>query len=413
MTIKSSTAFGGKIAATVKAHRVIGVVGSGILLTMIPVTLLVTVLKELVSLRFAVSSFWTHLFISTSLIGAILFAPLAGLIIDKNKHRRRLLAGALLGNSACFAAMAMAPTFTLLMIARFIEGAMHITALTAWMATAADLSRKGRSGRMMGAMGGMIILGVTIGVPLGGVIAGDQPERVFWVAAVISLVAIVPVFFLKSIGGAAEQQMTPREFFQLIGQHPWLGIPYLYTFIDRMCIGVVVSTFTLYMTDVLLLTPATRGVQLSYFLLPFAILCYPMGRLSDRWGRLWMMAFGSLAFGLLYMSYGYVEGRSLTIVMVMSGILSALMFAPSLAVCKDLAPEDHHGVAFSGYNIAGSLGFVAGPLLGGSLFVWFSANFSQLEAYRMTFVATGAFEVLCALATLPLLLKLRRSGRSK
>lgn len=388
-------------------------VGLGILLTMLPVTMIVPVLKELVSVRYQVGNFWSHAFMSTSLVGAILFAPFAGIIIDRSVSRRKVISLALLGNAICFLLMAIAPSFSTLMLARFIEGGMHITALSAWLAAGADMSPAGRSGKVMGALGGMLMLGISIGVPLGGVIAGSNALRVLWAAMFVS--AITALFALSLTTYRHPNGDSPgfRKYLNIIRENPWLMLPYAYTFIDRLCIGVVVSTFTLYMTDILQLTPSERGMELAFFLLPFAALSYFVGRMSDTIGRAGLMAVGSLLFGIVFMFYGYVSGYGLTVTMVASGVLSAVMFAPNLAMCKDLSPEENRGTAFAGYNVAGSLGFVVGPLLGGGIFAGLNALTETLPAYQWTFIVSGSFEVLCALISLPFLIKLVRSGKSR
>ena len=393
-----------------QSRKQIALLALGILFTMLPVTMLVPVLKELVSIRFTVSNFWAHAFMSTSLIGAILFAPFAGRLIDRSARRGLIIGIALFLNGLCFLGMAVAPNFAVLMIVRFLEGAMHITALSAWMATGADMSRGGDSGKVMGALGGMIIFGITIGVPLGGVIAGDTPNNVFVAAALASIFAILFVFGLSqvNVGNNAYSQFSSLT--RAIKQNRWLLIPYAYTFIDRLSIGVVVSTLSLYMSDILKLTPAQRGAELSYFLVPFALLCYPIGKLSDRYGRIWMMAIGSLLFGFVFMWYGYVEGWQLSMVMLVSGILSALMFTPTMAISKDLSTPEQHGTVFAGYNIAGSLGFIVGPLLGGTLFTWLLQSQQELQAYQSTFVLTGLFEIACAVISLPFLLRAMNTG---
>ena len=399
-------------ARTVTLTR-IGIIGFGILLTMLPVTMLVPVLKELVGVRFQVSPFFTHLFMSTSLIGAIVFSPLSGILIDRIRDRRKVLLLALAGNGICFVGMAVAPSFGLLLTARFLEGVFHITALSGWMAAGADVSPRGKSGRIMGALGGMIMLGITIGVPLGGIIARGETLNVLWVASIISLVAGIISLLLK---------LPPREFqaaphwldsLVILKNNPWLSIPYIYTFIDRLSVGVIVTTFTLYLADMLHLEPAKRGATLTFFLLPFSLLTYPAGRLSDRFGKLLPMAGGSLLFGVAFMSYGYLNGNHLLGVMVLSGILSAAMFTPTLALCKDLSTPEQHGIIFVGYNVAGSLGFIVGPIVGGLLFTWFNALHPTLTAYRMTFIITGTLEIACALLTLPFLIKLHQAGFSR
>jgi MFS family permease len=406
MATKFSTSY--HLARKITANRQAVVIGAGILLTMLPVTMIVTVLKELVSVRHQVDTFWAHVFMSTSLAGAILFAPLAGVIIDRAKNRQKVIGIALIGNAICFFAMAMAPNFTVLILARFIEGAMHITALSAWLAAGADLSPAGRSGRMMGALGGAIMLGITIGVPLGGIIARNEARWVLWAAGLVSL--FTAIFALFTMRRHTSRVDSPKQALgRLIRQNRRLAIPYIYTFIDRLCVGVVVSTFTIYMTDILLLSPPQRGGQLSFFLLPLALLSYPAGRLSDRIGRIGLMVIGSIFFGLVLMSYGFLNHFWLGPVMLASGILSAIMFAPTLAMCKDLAASEHYGSVFAGFNVAGSLGFLIGPLLGGSLFLWFQQEMPVLEAYRWTFVITGSTQLLCVVISWPFLWRFYRS----
>jgi MFS family permease len=68
--------------------------------------------------------------------------------------------------------------------------------------------------------------------------------------------------------------------------------------------------------------------------------------------------------------------------------------------------------AFGVFNALGSVGFLLGPVFGGAI-VQYGANHGQtLTAFRATFIATGAVEVLCAAATIPLLLRLIRARRT-
>ena len=125
------------------------------------------------------------------------------------------------------------------------------------------------------------------------------------------------------------------------------------------------------------------------------------------------MCVGSLGFGLVYALYGFVPIVWLPAAMIASGVLSAIMFAPNLAMCSDLAPPERRATAFAGFNMAGSLGFLAGPVAGGLIAALLSDRLSTVATYRTTFVLIGMTEVLCALLTLPLLLRLRRSGQTR
>ncbi|MGH7286592.1 MAG: MFS transporter, partial [Myxococcota bacterium] len=80
----------------------IGVLGLMALLMLLPVTLPVPVLRELVTERFGVSELLTSLFMSINMLGAVLAAPFAGALADRFGQRPLLIAGALSLDAICF-----------------------------------------------------------------------------------------------------------------------------------------------------------------------------------------------------------------------------------------------------------------------------------------------------------------------
>lgn len=380
-------------------------------LTMLPVTMLVPVLRELVTTRFHGSTFWTHAFMSINLVGGLVAAPFGAWLADRHWGRRPVfifaaaLDATLLG--LMYACARWQPSLSLLLTLRFLEGAAHLTSLSTLMALAGDWSGPGRGGRVMGVIGAALIFGTAFGTPLGGRIGQENPAFVLLLGAIICVVAAMLGLRLHE----APSRRTPASLSDtllLLNRCPRLTTAYLFGFIERLCVGVIVSTFILYLGEVHRLEPARKGLLMALFLFPFAILCYPMGRLTDRWGRAIPMAVGGIAFGLVYALYGMVSGPWLVMLMLLSGVLSAVMFAPNLAMCADLAPPDQKAAAFAGFNMAGSLGFLCGPLLGGTLMSALAPRLGAVAAYQTTFAITGAIVVLCAAGSLPRLLTLRR-----
>ncbi len=377
--------------------------------TMLPVTMLVAPLKELIGDRFGAGSFWTHSFMSVNMVGAILATPLIGLLADRAAQRRRIAALALAADGCLLLAMAVVASLPGVLILRFLEGAAHILALTTLLAVAASWAPEGRRGRMMGIVGACLMFGTACGTRLGGLVWRHLPDGVFIVAGVTSLFAGVGVLLVVAEpADAAAYKPQVRQAIATLRLRPRLLVPFAYAFIDRLCVGVVISTFVLFLGDVHELEPDAISRMLLMFLLPFAVLIYPAGRLVDRIGRVWPIVLGSIAFGLVFGAYGYLSAQRLPFAMVTSGILSALMFAPNLALCADLAPAGQRGAVYAGFNAAGSLGFVLGPLLAGGAFRLLSAHCQAETAYRLTFLGAGATEVFCAAITLPLLLRLKR-----
>ena len=79
---------------------------------------------------------------SINMIGALLGAPIAGLLSDRLGKRRLLAVGALAANGVALLGIAWAwrgaESYTLLLALRFLEGFAHMSALSLLMALAAD-----------------------------------------------------------------------------------------------------------------------------------------------------------------------------------------------------------------------------------------------------------------------------------
>lgn len=398
------------------ARRAVLIVAAVVFATMMPVTMLVAPLKELVADRYHASDKWAHAFMAVNLIGALCFSPLVGTWSDRHGRRRQIAALALAADAVCLSIMAYCPTIETLFAVRFIEGAAHILALSTLMAVAAGWAEPGRRGRVMGLVGACMMLGTTCGTPLGGYLwkhvqQRGAPEWTFLFAGMSAgLAALAALFFLREGETEGARRSRLRDVLDIVRRNPRLLVPYAYAFVDRLCVGVFITTFGLFLARVHGVPPDRRGTMFLAFLAPFALLTYPAGRLVDRIGAAWPIALGSMAFGLVFASYGYIPQSGLYAVMFASGLTSAIMFAPNLSLIADLSPGEQRGAAYTGFNLAGSLGMVFGPMLGGISQAVAMKYLPLPAAYQTTFVITGATEVLCAALTLPFLLRMRRAG---
>ncbi|HUN81947.1 MAG TPA: MFS transporter [Phycisphaerae bacterium] len=389
------------------ASRAIPTLGALLFCAMLPVTLLVAPLKELIGDRFGV--FTSHVFMSINMLGAVAIAPLISALTEHRHSRKRLAVLALVADGALLAGMAIVPGVASVLTLRFLEGAAHIMAISSLMALAASWAAPHARGRTMGIAGAAMMFGTACGTRLGGTLWQHWPGWTFQIAGAISVLTAVMVVLVVDEPATADLHARSRlgDAINLLKANAALGVPWAYALMDRLCVGVVVSTFVLYLGEVHHLTADQRSRLLMMFLMPFALLVYPAGRLVDRIGRVWPICLGSLAFGIVFATYGWWGPRELHAVMLISGIVSAIMFAPSLALTADLAPQSNRGLAFTGFNVAGSLGFLLGPLLAGGLHGYCTGFVSAPEAYRLTFAATGALQAACALITLPMLLSLK------
>ncbi|OGL67396.1 MAG: hypothetical protein A3J27_00865 [Candidatus Tectomicrobia bacterium RIFCSPLOWO2_12_FULL_69_37] len=389
-----------------------------IFLAVLPVTLLVPILKPLVADRYPVGPLAVHAFQSVNMVGAMIAAPLAGWFADRLGRRRPLVVGAFLLDAALLLSLGRAPTYPSLMIIRFAEGAAHIAALTCVMGAALALAQRHgeRAGAMMGAVGASIVFAVAIGAGLGGLLARGGAGRALWGAAALGVLgAAASLWALRGDEGARAEgsERGLAALARVAREDRAVLIPCVFTFCERLTVGILVSSFALYLGSVLGRPPAAIGLLMSLVLFPFALLCYPFGKLCRVWPKSVMVAGGALLYGAALAALAWVPPGWLPAWMILLGVVSAVNFAPSLAMVADLAGAGARSTAMGAFNAAGSLGFLLGPLVGGLAVQWaFAAGMSPRGAYALAFLAGGGLTALAALLAIPPLVRLVKAGRT-
>lgn len=398
----------------VSRARILGL-GALALLTLVPVTLPVPVLRELVLERFSVSELATSTFMSINMVGAILAAPVAGALSDRFGRRRPFIVGALLVDALCFWALTLPVSFPVFMAVRFLEGCAHIFALSLVLAHASALASDRQRGRVMGMVGAGLLLGVALGAPLGGALGRLGPLGVLQVGIVLLVLTagFAAVVIGESSRVAAHERPGVREIVATLRERPLVVVPLVYAFVDRFTVGFFTTTFSLYLKRIHDLSPAQVGMLLGAFMLPFALLSYPFGRLSERISPVRMLAGGSVGYGVATMTLGAWPVEGLPVLMLALGILAAVMFVPSLLLVVDSADPRARATVLGAFNAAGALGFIVGPLVAGGVSQWVAASHGWQAGYSTAFVVAGLSEVLCVAATVPWLRRLsglRRKG---
>jgi MFS family permease len=385
------------------------------LLSLVPVTLPVPVLREMVLERFSVSELATSTFMSINMVGAIIAAPIAGALSDRFGLRRPFIVGALLVDALCFWVLTWPVSFPVFMVVRFLEGCAHIFALSLVLAHASALATEGQRGRVMGMMGAGLLLGVALGAPLGGALGRLGPLGVLRTGVVLLLVtaALAAVVIGRSPSVGGHDRPGWREIVATLRDRPVVVVPLVYAFVDRFTVGFFTTTFSLYLKRIHDVSPAQVGMLLGAFMLPFALLSYPMGRLGERISPVRMLAGGSLGYGVATMTLGAWPVGGLPLLMLSLGILAAVMFVPSLLLVVDAADPRARATVLGAFNAAGALGFIVGPLVAGGVSQWVAASHGWETGYQTAFVVAGLSEVVCVVATIPWLRRLSAQWAAK
>lgn len=364
------------------------------ILTLIPVTLLVPGLRELVQVAHGGSTSAAHAFMTVNMLSGIVAVPLVMRWQRRVGSVRQWVSALLVMDAIVFMGMRAAPSLETLFALRILDGALHLPAITLLMVAANRLAGPRRGGSL-GLLGSSLMIGVAIGSPLGGRLVDRSPSLVYTVGAALFVLAAI-----TSLGIAlprAEQARTPSRSYAWNTGMKLAWVPLAYAFMDRFVIGVFVTTFTLFLAEVHGATGAQRGLLMALFLVPFALLCWPAGKLADRIGWYRPLVISNVLFGIVFAMYGRVPMSVLPALMILSGVLSALMFAPNLMLTSEVAHRAGDGI-FGAFQIAGSVGFLLGPALGGVLVALLRDELGRTD-YNKIFTLVGVLECTLALAS--------------
>jgi DHA1 family tetracycline resistance protein-like MFS transporter len=372
-----------------------------LLVAMFNLTLVVAGLKEFIIDDLGGTVVHATLFFSVETLAYLIFAPLWGLASDRLATRKPFIVFGFLGSGLMYALFGVIDNLELLLVLRFVQGSLSVMGWSILMASVLDWAGDRGRGRLMGMMGGSLILGVSLGAPVGGYIS-----RFFGPRAPLMLAAIL--FILIALGSLSLPRHRVRNaptrvsnILEALRRQPRLYLPMLFHFVDRFTVGFFVVIFPLYLDSMGATDPAVRGRYLSFFLLPFALLQFATGRLTDVIGPWKPLILGSFAYGVVLCAVGFADLATLWPIMVALGILAAVMFPPAIILTSIYSEPETRGTAMGAFNFAGSLGFAIGPMVGGWMFL--------AHGYSSAFLLSGVMEIALAIAAV---LVLRQWGRS-
>ncbi|WP_367114339.1 MFS transporter [Ferroglobus sp.] len=363
---------------------------------MFSVTMIYPVVKHYVIDKYKATVSQASLFVAVNLIAYAIFAPVWGSLSDKLGKRKIFITIGLLGNSAMLFLQAVAPNLSLLMLFRFIEGIFTVMVYSIAMTLVLDVARREAYGRGMGVIGMGIATGMAFGAPFGGFLGSLDPVTPFYTASLLIFLAfILALIVLEDVEVVSSKSVL--EGIIVAKKRKELLVPYLFSFVDRFTAGFFVSVFPIMLGTLYHMTPKEIGIYLSSFLMPFALLQYPGGFISDRFGRFKPLIFGSFIYGICISSVGFLTPPAIAFSMLVAGVAAAVILPASSALSGDLAPKELKGAAIGGFNFSGSLGFAFGPAVAG--FIAEKYGFSQ------TFYVAGISVFIVTFAAILLLRK--------
>lgn len=382
--------------------RTLGLPSLLLLVAMFCLTLPVAGLKELVLDELGGTVGDAALFLSIEMAAYVLCAPLWGLWSDKSGRRKPFVVIGFAINAALYGVATTLETVDSLLVLRFFQGAASVMGWSTLMALVVDHAPAERRGRTLGMMGAALMLGVGLGAPMGGYVSRDLgPRGPLWVGAVLFALIAFGALGLREAPSRTDR-ITGRAVFAALRATPRLLWPWGFYLIDRLTIGLFLVALPLHLAALGNDSPVLRGRYLALFLLPFALLQPFSGRLAERFGPLRPLVWGSLGYGLALAAVGWAGQTALWPAMALLGILAAVMFPPTMMLTAAWSPPEARASGMAGFNLAGSLGFAIGPVVG----AWAQSH----GGYQLTFLLAGGLEITMALAALPFLLRRDRQA---
>lgn len=306
-------------------------------------------------------------------IPATIFGPMWGRLADRLGYRFMLLR-AMSCASLILAAMAFVPSPWILLTLRMVQGALTGTVFSSQALVASAVPEK-ETGRAMGLLQMSVFIGATMGPIGGGAVAQLLGFRAAYVAAGLLLAAATLVVYLFAWEPSA-QKARREEGGERPSTRSVLAVPAFAAALGLILLTQLAGTalypiIPLFVQD--LLGSAHNVAPLTGWLMAAAGLSagagsYLAGRLYLRFGLRRLLAVSIALASLLALPQAFVHSY---LVFLLVRCVAAVALGAVVSLVGTLAavtsPPNGKGTAFGLMGACSSLGFGAGPLLGGAL----------------------------------------------
>jgi MFS family permease len=323
--------------------------------------------------EFGVSYAGAGLLVSSFALGRLAFDYVGGALADRMSPRLLTTAGALITAIAAFLC-ALAPSFAWLVVYRAVEGigsAFYVITIMALFARTVSAEQMGKA---MGFYQSMILLGVSFGPTIGGVVAEIWGLRApFYVMAGFGLlVAALTWQLVTSEVRAAHEKAIVRPPLAAVARHvtsrTFIYILLLTFFVFAIRAGARSNLIPLFGGERGGLRASAIGVILSASAFANFVVLWHAGSLIDRRGRQ-RVALPTLAVTAL-VCFGFAWSPGFANLLLMSTALGVSLgyLAPApAAMTADVTQREMLGAVIGVYRMAGDLGLLLGPVALGAL----------------------------------------------
>ncbi len=293
----------------------------------------------------------------------------AGLLSRRLDKKLIMITGLILISTSSILA-GFAPNYTILIIARMIEGAgsaLYVTTATVFLA---QISGEEKRGQWMSLYMGMLLLGAIFGPTFGGILADMYDMRApFFAYAIVTGLGVIPTLILPKLNnsGNVTQNMGVRgilsDMRQVLSSPSFLLVTFAIFALFFLRTGVRTTLVPLFAANNLGLNSIDIGLILTFGAIATTLTIVPMGSISDRIGRKRPLAVCLVLTAVVTLLIHFSTGMlTLSISIIAYGAVIGLS-GPGAAYVTDLSPPDKLEISMGVYRMISDLGFVVGPLL--------------------------------------------------
>jgi len=315
--------------------------------------------------------------------------PLTGRLSDRTGRRKIfVLVGLVLIGAASFS-YSLASTYWQLVGLRFVQGIAGALIIPTTVALVNDLASEDNRGGNMGTYNTFRLVGFGVGPIAAGAVVSAGPyafalgslEVAFggFAAAFYFATATATISFLLVTALIDDPEQPETEagddlssgfaVFDDTGRRLFDPVFALGAVSFFMAVGIALfATLGDIVNARLDQGPTMFGLQFAAFVLAQILLQAPIGRATDFYGRRSFILIGTVLLVPTTAAQGFVvDSWVMFAARFLQGVAGAMVFAPSLALAGDLAPDGESGSTLSVLTMAFGFGVAFGPLSSGFL----------------------------------------------
>jgi DHA1 family multidrug resistance protein-like MFS transporter len=311
------------------------------------------------------------LLMATFSIMQFIFAPIWGSLSDRYGRKPIILVG-ILGNVLAQLMMGFATELWMLFAARTLGGILSSAALPTAMAFASDSTSPQERPAAMGLMGAAMSVGMVLGPGIGGLLAGSSLSTPFFVAAGLSMIALVLVVLILPESLPVERRSQTKGVRGPQIRQMWLalkspmGFLFFLAFLLSFGLACFEGVFGLYALRRFAYGPQQVG---SIMMVIGVVSAIGQGVLTGpttrRFGEIAVIRVALLCTGIGFLLMLTASSFLTVLLTVGFFVLSNAMIGPSVSSLVSKQSSGGQGMAMGLNNAFMSLGRIVGPIWAG------------------------------------------------